>query len=62
MIEKIKKKIDENKKDKSSYKKYIKSLCDSKKANELFNKNEEFNNLKEIFVKKESVKKEDEYF
>lgn len=62
MIEKIKNKIDENKKDKSSYKKYIKSFCDSKKANELFSKNEEFNSLKENFIKKESNKKEDEYF
>ncbi len=62
MIEKLKSKIDENKNDKSSYKKYIKSFCDSKKANELFNNNDEFKNLKENIDKKEKPKKEDEYF
>ncbi len=62
MIEKLKDKIDENKNDKTSYKKYIKSFCDSKKANELFNNNEEFKKLKEKIDKKENPKKEDEYF
>jgi hypothetical protein len=62
MIEKIKKKIDENKQDKSSYQKYIKSFCDSQKANELFENNPDFKNLKETFDQKKKVKKEDEYF
>ena len=61
MEEKIKKKIDELKKDKSSYKKYIKSFCESEKAKELFSNNDEFNELKEI-VDEKNNKKEDEYF
>ena len=61
MEEEIKKKIDEMKKDNASYKLYVKSFCDSKKANELFSNNEEFNNLKDIIVNKKN-KKEDEYF
>ena len=61
MEEKIKSKIDELKKDKSSYKKYIKSFCDSEKAKELFNNNDEFNILKEK-VNEKNEKKEDEYF
>ena len=62
MIEEIKKKIDEKKEDKSSYKKYIQSFCKSEKANELFNKNDEFNNLKDSISKEDKSKKEDEYF
>ena len=62
MIEEIKKKIDEKKQDKTALKKYVKSFCDSEKANELFSKNDEFNNLKENVSKKEKNKKEDEYF
>ncbi len=60
MIEKIKNKIDEMKKDESSLKKYVKSFYDSKKANELFSSNDEFNLLKE--GSKGQNKKEDEYF
>ena len=48
MIEKIKQKIDENKKDKRSFKEYIKSFCSSDKAKELFEDNEEFKKLNEI--------------
>ena len=50
MIEKIKEKINKDKKDKDNYKEYIKSFCNSKKAKELFKSNEDFNKLKE-FVK-----------
>lgn len=62
MEEKLKNKIDEMKKDKSSYKKYIKSFCESEKAKELFNSNDEFNTLKESTDEKKKDKKEDEYF
>ncbi len=62
MIEDIKKKIDEKKKDKTIIKKYVKAFCDSEKASELFNKNDEFTNLKESIQKKDKNKKEDEYF
>ena len=61
MEEELKKKIDEMKQDKSSYKKYIKSFCDSEKAKELFKSNDEFNNLK-LSADEKKDKKEDEYF
>ena len=61
MLEKINEKIDEMKEDKSSYEKYIKSFCDSKKANELFENNDDFIALKDSFVQKKD-KEEDEYF
>ncbi len=61
MEEQIKNKIDELKKDKSSYKKYIKSFCESEKAKELFKNNDEFNKLTEAIDEKNN-KKEDEYF
>lgn len=53
MIEKIKKKIDENKKDRETYKKYIKSFCNTGKAKELFKDNDEFEKLKKISGEKE---------
>ncbi len=53
MLEKIKNKIDDNKKDKQVYKEYIKSFCDCEKAQELFKSNEEFKNIKKQFEKKE---------
>lgn len=56
MLDKLKNKIDENKKDNSSYKKYIKSFYDTPKAKELFDKEDDF---KEI--KKDLEKKEDEF-
>lgn len=62
MLEEIKKKIDEKKNDKTSYKNYVKSFCKSEKANELFNKNDDFRNLKNSISKEEKNKKEDEYF
>ena len=61
MEEEIKKKIDEMKNDNTSYKLYIKSFCDSKKAIELFSNNEDFINLKDSINNKNN-KKEDEYF
>lgn len=54
MIDKIKEIIDKDKEDTSSYQKYIKSFCDSKKAKELFKDDEEFKLLEK------SLKKEDE--
>ena len=48
MIEKIKEKIDESKKDKENYIGYIKSFIESEKAIELYKTNEEFNELKEF--------------
>ena len=62
MKEDLKKKIDEMKEDNSSYKQYIKSFCESKKANELFKDNDEFNTLKGNAEVKDPEKKEDEYF
>ena len=65
MIEEIKKRIDEKKKDSTAIKKYVKAFCDSEKANELFSKNDEFTNLKDSINKKnkeDKNKKEDEYF
>ena len=53
MIENIKKKIDENKKDRETYKKYIKSFCNTGKAKELFKDNDEFEKLKKISGEKE---------
>ena len=61
MKEELKKKIDEMKNDNSSYKKYIKSFCESEKAKELFKGNDDFNNLKLASDEKKD-KKEDEYF
>lgn len=61
MEEELMKKIDEMKKDKSSYKKYIKSLCDSEKAKELFANNDDFKELQKKSDEKKS-QKEDEYF
>ena len=58
MIDEIKKRIDLNKKDKTAYKEYIKSFCDSEKAKELFKNNSDFKNLK----KEKKKEKEDEYF
>ena len=52
MIGKIKDKIDENKKDKVVYKEYIKSFCDSEKAQELFRDNEDFKEIKKEFEEK----------
>lgn len=61
MIEKIKEKIDYNKKDKSAYKEYIKSFVNSDKAKELFGDNEYFKELNEE-DNKEGNKEEDEFF
>jgi hypothetical protein len=52
MIDKIKKVIDKNKNDTHSYYEYIKSFCESKKAKELFKKNEEFKKLENIIKEK----------
>lgn len=59
MIEKIKAKIEENKKDKSTFKEYIKSFCESEKAQEYYKEDADFNDLKSKYLKKE--KKEEEY-
>ena len=56
MIEKIKNKIDQNKKDKATFKEYIKSFCESKKAQELYENNEDF-----IKISKSTKKEKEEY-
>jgi hypothetical protein len=56
MLEKLKLKIDENKKDNSTYKKYIEAFYNTPKAKELFARDDDF---KEI--QKELDKKEDEF-
>ena len=53
MIDKIKKKIDENKKDRKTFKEYIKSFCETEKAKELFENDDEFKRLKELSKEKE---------
>ena len=60
MIEEIKKRIDKNKKDKTVYKEYIKSFCESEKAKELFKNNKEFQNLNKL--NNNTKEKEDEFF
>ena len=45
--------IDKNRNDTSSYNKYIKSFCDSKKAKELFKNNDEFKKLEQVIKEKE---------
>ena len=50
MIDKIKEKIDKAKNDKENYKDYIKSFCDSKKVQEVFKDDDNFNKLKD-FIK-----------
>lgn len=59
MIEELKKRIDKSKNDKTIYKEYIKSFCESEKAKELFKNNKEFQKLKGENKPKE---KEDEFF
>ena len=53
MIEKIKKKIDENKSDKETFKEYIKSFCSCEKAKELYKDDDEFKKLEEISKEEE---------
>ena len=53
MIEKIKNKIDENKKDRKTFRDYIKSFCNCEKAKELFKDNDEFKKLNSSIEKKE---------
>ena len=52
MIEKIKEKIDEDKKDKETIQEYIKVFCESEKAQELFKEDEDFKKLKEFIKNK----------
>ena len=60
MVEEIKKRIDKSKNDKTVYREYIKSFCESEKAKELFKNNKEFGKLKP--EEKETKEKEDEFF
>ncbi len=56
MIEKIKERITKNKNEKENYIGYIKSFCESEKAKELYNGNEEFKNLNEFLENKKDIK------
>ncbi len=56
MLDKVKKVIEKNKKDKDIFVEYIKCFCESEKANELFKENEEFTKLKN------SIKNKKEYY
>ena len=58
MKEKIELIILKNKNDKSNYKEYIKSFCNSEKAKEIYSDNSDFKDL-ENYVKDEP--KEEEY-
>lgn len=46
MIEKVKESIDKNKSDRTTHKEYIKSFCNSEKANELLKNDDNFKKLK----------------
>ena len=52
MIDKIKEKIDEDKKDKETIEEYIKVFCESEKSEELFKEDENFKELKEYIKNK----------
>ena len=56
MLDKVKKVIEKNKKDKDIFVEYIKCFCESEKANVLFKENEEFTKLKN------SIKNKKEYY
>ena len=58
MIDKIKQKIDDNKKDIETINAYIKSFVESEKAKEIFKDNDDFKSLN----KEKKEIKEDEYF
>lgn len=58
MIDKVKQKIDDNKKDIETINAYIKSFIESEKAKELFKDNDDFKSLN----KEKKEIKEDEYF
>ena len=60
MIDEIREKIDLNKKDRESYKNYIKSFTSSEKAKELFADNKSFKEL--LGEKEEEIKKEEDEF
>ena len=60
MIDEIREKIDLNKKDRETYKEYIKSFTSCEKAKELYSNDDDFNKL--IGEKKENKKEEDEFF
>lgn len=63
MIDEIREKIDLNKKDRKTYKEYVKSFTTIDKAKELYEGNDDFNRLiNNKKEKKEEVKKEDEFF
>ncbi len=56
MEDKIKKKIESLKNDKSSFKQYISSFCNISKSQELFKNNKEFKALKDyVSIKKEEI-------
>ena len=52
IIDKIKEKIDEDKKDKETIEEYIKVFCESEKSEELFKEDENFKELKEFIKNK----------
>ena len=58
MIDKIKQKIDDNKKDIETINAYIKSFVESEKAKEIFKENDDF----KLLNKEKKEIKEDEYF
>ena len=58
MIDKVKQKIDDNKKDIETINAYIKSFVESEKAKEIFKDNDDFKSLN----KEKKEIKEDEYF
>ena len=60
MIDEIREKIDLNKKDRKTYRDYVKSFISSDKAKEIYAENSEFKKL--TGTKETTDKKEDEYF
>ena len=60
MIEEIREKIDLNKKDRETYKEYVKAFINTEKAKELYSNNDDYNNL--VGEKKEEIKKEEDEF
>ncbi len=61
MIDEIKEKIDLNKKDRESYKEYIKAFVECEKAKELFSDNAAFKKMSGDKIE-ETIKEEDEFF
>lgn len=60
MIDEIREKVDLNKKDRTTYKQYIKAFTDCEKARELFKDDSSFKKL--IGEKEEEIQKEEDEF